>query len=170
MKNLTKSIVRNADRTIDLDATRVKYDATLLANYTASVEAAEEKFSKEYTEGLAEFDNDIAIYAQERGVWDVLSAEYVDLQFDRVKNSLKGGLITKPTLISMAVSAMLNSGRIGFEQFKHAEAMVAAYLTDNKDILFTIEKGKEGGVRKIPQAVPAAPAPEAAAPEAPPAE
>lgn len=148
-KLLIKNIRRNADGTINAEATRTAYDAALLSSLAESLATAETKLKKEYTEALDAYQEDFNVYASERGTWDLMSKIYIDRVFDRYKGSVKGGCITKPTLISMCVTSMVAEGDCHFTQMKHVSEMIAAFISDNNGTLYTVEKGKDGGVRRI---------------------
>jgi len=156
-KALIKSIKRKSDGSIDEEATFVAYTEKLEANYLKSLERATAKLVTERDETLAAFEADLATYAATRGAWDAMSAEYVKACFDRFNDTVKGGCITKPVLISMCSGKMVEDGKIKITQMKMAGEMISAYLDDNsapvdeasEDTLFTIHKGEGGGFRRV---------------------
>jgi hypothetical protein len=156
-KALVKSIKRNTDGSIDEMATYLAYSEKLEASHAKSLERATKKLNEERDETLAAFETDLKTYAETRGAWDAMSAEYVNACFDRFNGTVKGGCITKPVIISMVSGRMVDDGKIKINQMKMAGEMISAYLDDcsapvdeaTDDTLFTIHKGEGGGFRRV---------------------
>jgi hypothetical protein len=109
--NLGEYVVRNADGTIDVEATCQKFEGDLLV-HIAERETEEEQVAT-------------AVH----GVFD----------------TYKGARINMPALVSAAVT------RLGVQPANYqvlADA-VHAYVRSNAGTLFTIQKGKGGGVSRI---------------------
>lgn len=164
-KNLIKSIVRNHDGSVNAEDTKAQYTDRLLEVYAASMEAAEKKLKEEHNAAVNGFDAALATYVETRSGWDMIAAEYINRQFDRFKDVVKGGCITKPVLVTMSRDAMMNDRRIEFSQFRLAEQMIGLFIDDNScapdaepeelaTALFTISKGINGGVRRIKKDAP----------------
>ena len=149
MSTLSQYIVRNEDGSVDNEATKIAYDVGLLEACNAKVTTAEEKANKEYAEGMANFEKDLATHLAVRGKWDPLSERHIDAAFDRFAASLTGGTITKPALVNFVTNAMLSAGEINFGQLKEAGEMVTAWIDDNKGALYDVARGPGGGVRRI---------------------
>jgi len=149
-KILVKCIKRGSDGQVDMQRTKESYESALLEDFAKAMTLAEQKLQKAYEEGRSSFDADLAAYLSQRAEWDVLSKTYIDRAFDRFSNSAKGGCITKPTLINLCITSMAHDKVIDMSQLPKAREMVAAFITDNTDSLYTVEKGIDGGVRRIP--------------------
>lgn len=148
-KQIVKAIVRNNDGTINAEATQEAYVAALLDNFSKSMVETEIKLKKEYDTAIASFATDLTVYESERGVWDLRSKEYIDKVFEKYGASAKGGAITKPTLVNLCVTSMVQDGLVEFAQMKHVSEMVTSFIDDNDGLLYTVQRGRDGGVRRI---------------------
>jgi len=156
-RTLVKSIKRNPDGTINEEETFLAYTGLLERIYLKRLESARVKLAGERDESLVTFEKDLKVYAETRGAWDAMSAEYINACFDRFNAIVKGGCITKPVIISMVSGRMVENGDIKITQMKMAAEMISAYLDDNsapvdevtEDTLFTIHKGEGGGFRRV---------------------
>lgn len=151
MKNkyIAKSIVRNADGSINLEQTNQKYETLILTAYGEELEAAEAAAKKSHDEASAAFGNDLQEYVATRAKWDDLSSKHILAAFSRFAHTTKGGCIAKGTLVSMTTAAMLSEKEVAIADAKKAGEMVAAYIDDNKGVIFEVTAGANGGVRLI---------------------
>jgi hypothetical protein len=148
-KTLISCLVRAADGVIDPVKTKEKYDDALTSQSIEKLEEYEKKLINDTKIALDKFDADLKEYMDIRTSWDTRSAAAVNAIFGRYGSVSPNGSIVKPMLLSMASNLMLNEGSIKVGELKLAEQMIADYLSDNEGILFSIEKGKGGGVKLI---------------------
>lgn len=156
-KLLVTCIVRGEGGVVDPAATKEAYAAALTQIANEKVEALTKKLAEEAAEEMKGFDANLGEYLKVRGEWDKrsLAATLAFFKNPKYEAVIKLGVL-KPTLVSICARDLLEAthrspnpkDHIPYKDLNKVQEMVSAFITDNSGPggLFTIGKGREGGV------------------------